>query len=101
MGGGQGWGVSWGAELSCCSLDVGGEDWRVGLHHSAGGGGGLGRPEESFGQCRALLGRQWGEGHAAPPALLGGGGTGAGSRIPGFRSSTEAVLKRLGTGTRA
>lgn len=90
VGGGQDWGVSWGAELSGGGLYVGGEDGRVGFHHRARGGGGVGGPEESFGQCGALLGRQRGEAVAAPPALLGrGGGAGpGGGRVGEFRPST-------------
>lgn len=101
VGGGQGWGVSWGAELSGGGLYVGGENRRVGFHHRARGGGGMGGPEESFSQCGALLGRQWGEADAAPPTLLGGGrGAGAGgSRMVELRASTQAVLKGLCTST--
>lgn len=94
VGGGQGWGLSWGAELSGGGLDIGGEDGRVGFHNGARGVGRVGGPEESFGRRGAILGRQCGEAHAAPAALLtGGGGTSAGSsRVVGFRSSTQAVL---------
>lgn len=101
VGGRQGWGVPWGAELSSGGLDVGGENGRVGFHHRARGCGGVVRTEESFGQCGALLVRQRTEADAAPSArLVGGGGTGAGgSRMDGFGSSAQAVLKGLGTGT--
>lgn len=92
-------GVSWGTELSCGGFDVGWEDGGVGFHHSARGGGGLGGLEEPFGQCGALLRRHRAEADAAPPDLLGGGGSLSGSRVGGFRARTQTVLERFSTGT--